>query len=171
MCNKYEDLIIFLIICELVIIAFIFIMIGLTIGEMEIKPWIEIAPNKQNEASEQDLEKRRVVYQENTYGAIISHYEESAVIIEAEVTAYNNTEEQTDSTPNIMASGATVYEGAIACPRWISLGTPVEIDGILYICEDRTSEKIDGIFDIFMFSKEEAIAYGKQLKEIKIIIK
>ena len=41
----------------------------------------------------------------------------------AVVSAYNNLPEQTDSTPDIMASGNRVYEGAIACPIWLPFGT------------------------------------------------
>ena len=88
--------------------------------------------------------------------------------VRAIITAYNPTEAQTDSTPNIMASNKEVYEGAIACPRYLKLGTLIEIDGKVYVCEDRTHKKNDGIFDILMFGEEEAINWGRQNKLINI---
>ena len=67
-----------------------------------------------------------------------------------------------------MASGSEVYSGAVACPSWIELGTVVKIDGTIYICEDRTSKRYEGRFDILMFSYEEAIAWGIRKKEVTI---
>jgi len=86
----------------------------------------------------------------------------------AVVTAYTPAPEETDDTPEIMASGAKVYKGAIACPRNIKLGTIVEIDGQTYRCEDRTHLKYNGRFDILMFSKKEAKEFGRQIKKVKI---
>jgi len=84
------------------------------------------------------------------------------------VTAYNPTVEQCDSDPTIMASGRTVYEGAIACPSWFDFGDKAEIDGESYTCEDRTATKHDGRFDIMMFSEWSAKQWGKQIKDVKI---
>lgn len=91
----------------------------------------------------------------------------------AKVTAYS----EVDSChyPNCtMASNKRAYVGAIACPRSIKLGTKVNIEGLGdYTCEDRTAEKYDGRFDIFMGYKEEAhikaLAFGKQTKKIIIL--
>lgn len=87
----------------------------------------------------------------------------------AEVTAYTNSVEETDSTPNITASGATVRDGIIACPRKYPFGTLVEIDGREYDCQDRMALRLDHRFDIFMFSKPDAIKFGISEKEVKII--
>ena len=67
-----------------------------------------------------------------------------------------------------MASGKQVYDGAIACPRAIKLGTAVEIDGIEYICEDRLSLKYDNRFDIWQQDYDTAITWGIREKEIII---
>ena len=88
--------------------------------------------------------------------------------IYATITAYNPTEAQCDNTPDIMASGARVYEGAIACPRELAFGTQVEIDGIIYTCEDRTAKRYNGRYDILMFDYQEAIEWGRQEKEVLI---
>lgn len=88
--------------------------------------------------------------------------------IEAEITAYQPIWQQTDNTPLIMASGKKVYRGAIACPIWLEFGTMVEIDGRVYICEDRMNRKYPNRFDILMFSYEDAKNWGIQTKTIKI---
>jgi len=88
--------------------------------------------------------------------------------ITATITGYNAEVGQTDATPNIMASGKNVYVGAIACPRKYPFGTKVEIDGIIYTCEDRLNIKYDNRFDIYFESYEDAINWGKQTKQIII---
>lgn len=55
----------------------------------------------------------------------------------------------------LMASGKRAYVGAVACPRDLELGTKVEIDGIEYTCEDRTSLTYDGRYDIFLGYEEK----------------
>jgi len=73
----------------------------------------------------------------------------------------------------IMASGKRAYIGAVACPREINLGTKVEINKTIYICEDRTALKFNGRFDIFMGYNQEAydkaIQFG--LQRLNVIIK
>ena len=68
----------------------------------------------------------------------------------AYVTGYNTVPEQTDSTPCIAASGANICgrRDVVACPRAVPLGTKVEIDGKMYVCEDRLAEKYDSRYDI-----------------------
>jgi hypothetical protein len=55
----------------------------------------------------------------------------------------------------LMASGKAVYEGAVACPYSLKLGTKVSINGKTYTCEDRYSKWLDAkrglpTFDIFV---------------------
>lgn len=70
--------------------------------------------------------------------------------VRAYVTGYNTVAGQTDDTPCISASMAFICgrSDAIACPRRISLGTYLEIRGVLYVCEDRLAKKYDSRFDI-----------------------
>jgi len=88
--------------------------------------------------------------------------------ITTEVSAYNPLPEQTDDTPFIMASGKRVYEGAIACPRWLEFGTEVEILGKRYICEDRMNIRYETNFDIFMWEYQDALNFGRKILEVKI---
>lgn len=89
----------------------------------------------------------------------------------AKITAYTKKETCPDRKC-IMANGKEAYIGAIACPRRIKLGTRAIIDGIEYICSDRTSLKYDGRFDIWFGETEEdyqrALKFGKQIKEVII---
>ena len=92
----------------------------------------------------------------------------------AEVTAYSNIENGGCDDPDcIMASGKKAYIGAVACPRSIELSTTVIIDGTPFMCEDRTSKKFDGRFDIFMgYGKEnykKAIQFGRQEKQVQVL--
>jgi hypothetical protein len=71
----------------------------------------------------------------------------------------------------LMASGRSVYEGAVACPRSLKLGTYVEINGRVYVCEDRYATWLDAkrgmpTFDIFSFSNP----HPKTVEEVKIIL-
>jgi len=70
--------------------------------------------------------------------------------VRAYVTGYNTLPGQTDDTPCTAASGADICgrTDAVACPRYISLGTHVEIHGSSYVCEDRLAKKYDSRFDI-----------------------
>jgi 3D (Asp-Asp-Asp) domain-containing protein len=89
-------------------------------------------------------------------------------IITATITGYNALPNQTQGDPNIMASGKNVYVGAIACPRKYPFGTKVEIDNVIYTCEDRLNIKYDNRFDIFFEHYEDAINWGKQTKQVII---
>ncbi len=72
------------------------------------------------------------------------------VYIETYVTGYNTVPTQTDGTPCIGAAGTYICgrKDVVACPRFLKLGTAVEIAGKRYVCEDRTSRKYRGRFDI-----------------------
>lgn len=89
---------------------------------------------------------------------------------QAEVTAYTASVDETDASPLIMASGKMVYLGAVACPRNIDLGEKIEIKGLgVYTCEDRMNIRYTNNFDIFMLTKAEALKFGRQKMEYKII--
>ena len=97
---------------------------------------------------------------------------ELAISIEATVTAYSSSEDETDDRPWEMASGRTVYEGAIACPSRFEFGTRIMIDETIYTCEDRMANRYrDGnYFDIWMGSKGDALQYGKQSLSVLVLL-
>lgn len=90
------------------------------------------------------------------------------------ITAYTLTIEQTDDTPCISASGLDVCKTdklICACPREYEFRTKFLIDGQVYHCEDRLSEKYDYRFDILMNDYDEALEWGKQILLVKRVIK
>lgn len=92
--------------------------------------------------------------------------------IMAIVTAYSSEVSQTDDTPEIMASGQRVFDGAAACPRFLDFKTKIIIDGKLYICHDRMAERYrDGnFFDLWFQDRDNAIQYGRQTKDVLILM-
>ena len=105
----------------------------------------------------------------NAQIAILAGFEPKKVSeVVARVSAYNNLPEQTDDTPNIMANGNMVYEGAVA-NNCLLFGTAVEINGKVYSVEDRMNKRYGcEYFDIFTFSYDEAVKFGRQKLSIKI---
>jgi 3D (Asp-Asp-Asp) domain-containing protein len=89
----------------------------------------------------------------------------------AEFSAYTARVEETDADPTTMASGKTVYVGAIACPAQYEFGTEIEIRGMgIYVCEDRMNIRYrhGEYFDIFFQSYNDAIQFGRQTLEYRV---
>lgn len=101
--------------------------------------------------------------------AMAGGYAQNPAIIKARVTAYTSSVEETDDTPFVAASGTSTRPGIIACPRKYPFGTIFEIQGRRYDCQDRMALKNDGMFDIWMSTKEEAYRFGTQELEVKIL--
>ena len=74
----------------------------------------------------------------------------------------------------LTAIGRDTQEGiTVACPRFIKLGTKVEILGKTYICEDRYSAYLDKLrklptFDIFLEKENLGKMPGKQIADVTI---
>ena len=125
------------------------------------------------EASESAKNTLRVI--ENAKAATIDQVEPEIVpsvkseALEAEFTAYNAEEAQTDADPFTMASGKKVYEGAIA-NNCLDFGTKIKVNGKIKIVEDRMNSRYDcDHFDIFMDSHAEAVAFGRQNLTYEVI--
>ncbi len=97
--------------------------------------------------------------------------------VEAVVTAYSVIESchfRDKEGRCLMASGKPVYRGAIACPNFLRLGQKVRIEGKIYTCEDKMSKRYrysrnPAYFDIFMWSYDQAILWGRQKKVVEIL--
>ena len=118
---------------------------------------------------------KKIVSEEATYNTTQTYYLSDGdiqfdkwTVDEAEVTAYTSSEDETDDTPHITASGTTTREGIVACPRDLEFGTEVIIEGTLYVCEDRMHFRNDGKYDIWMNSKDEAYEWGRKTVDVKI---
>ena len=102
------------------------------------------------------------------------HYEApkaDTIQVQAVVTAYTSSEDETDDTPEITASGARTRHGVVACPREYAFGTKVIIKGMEYECLDRMNPRYrdEQRFDIWMESKDEAFEWGKRELAVEII--
>lgn len=89
------------------------------------------------------------------------------------VTAYTNSTEETDSSPNITATNRAVYEGSVAVSQdlWnkrIFAGDRIciEKEGKCYIAEDCMHSRFTRKLDIFMYDKSVA----KNVKYISNIV-
>lgn len=112
---------------------------------------------------------------------LISIYEEKESNIDTyetyELTAYTAGVESTGKTSNhpeygITASGKKVKENkTIACPKSIDFGTEVYIPYFdnVFVCQDRGSAIKEGHIDIYMPSLVNALEFGRQKLEVKIL--
>lgn len=92
------------------------------------------------------------------------------VIVQATVTAYTSSVDETDEDPFITASGSTVRQGTLACPSKYKFGTIVEIEGEQYTCEDRMNKRYRHTerFDIWTLTKKDAFAWGNKQLLVKV---
>ena len=94
-------------------------------------------------------------------------YKEIKVI----TTAYSELDSCHTGSSCLMANGERAHLGAIAT-NFLSFGTRVEIDGIIYTVKDRHSKWLDDRIDIFtgwgIIGYNKAINYGKQIKTVKV---
>jgi hypothetical protein len=100
----------------------------------------------------------------------------------ASVSAYNPVAGQTDSDPDIVASGKKVQVGMVACSRDIPFGATVTMkfkSGKTFtgVCEDRMARKFDHAtnsalsmphFDILMFNYANAKQFGRQVASVSV---
>ena len=85
------------------------------------------------------------------------------------ITYYTNRSEETDSTPDITASGQGVRDGIVA-NNCLEFGDIVEIMGNRYIVHDRMNARYGcEYYDIFTFDLEFAKSFGSKVTEINII--
>jgi len=91
-------------------------------------------------------------------------------VVEAEVSAYTSSPDETWGDPFETASGARTRDGIIACPSRLEFGTKVEIEGKVYICEDRMAKRYrqGNYFDIWVENKEVAFAWGRKTVDVFI---
>ena len=93
-----------------------------------------------------------------------------------EITAYNNTPDQTDSSPNRTATGNMVAEGMIAISqdyfrKTIYPGDLVYIKKIKkwFVADDCKNARFSHSFDIFMFDVKQAHKFGKITSDVYVI--
>ena len=78
------------------------------------------------------------------------------------VTAYSSSEDETDSTPTLSASGESTHQGMVA-NNCLPFGTKVIMEGGTYYVEDRGALRHGCQWlDLWMPSKEAALQFGRQ---------
>lgn len=104
------------------------------------------------------------------YGNVAHYKAPETVRVEAVVTAYTSSSDETDEDPAVTASGENAGPGSIACPDRLSFGTKVEVAGRILICNDRMHKRYRDKehYDIWMASKEEAREWGRRQLAISI---
>lgn len=94
-------------------------------------------------------------------------------VVKAVITAYTSTPDQTDSTPDIAASGKHVYDGMIAA-NWLPFGTKVKIPALygdkIFTVDDRMNKRYGyGRMDVWLdVGRAEAIKFGVKRVEIEV---
>lgn len=93
-------------------------------------------------------------------------------VVEALVTAYSSSPEETDETPFITASGSKVRFG-VAAVNFLPLGAKIRLPKIfgdqIFVVEDRLHEKNSDRIDIWLPSKSEALEFGVKISELEIL--
>jgi len=88
------------------------------------------------------------------------------------ITAYSSSEDETDSTPFITASGKTVRDGIVAT-NLLPLGTKVRIPELfgdkVFVVEDRMSPRFQKTIDIWMQTKAKAIYFGLHYANVIVV--
>ncbi|EKD58875.1 MAG: protein YuiC [uncultured bacterium] len=85
--------------------------------------------------------------------------------------AYTASADECDNDLGITASGIKVQANrTIACPPEFPFGAKIEIEGMgTYICEDRGGAIKGNKIDIYMETKTEAFAFGRQNLMAKVV--
>ncbi len=88
------------------------------------------------------------------------------------VTAYSSTPEETDSTPFVTAQNTKVRDGIIAV-NFLPFGSKVKIPKLfgdkIFTVEDRMHARKKNFVDVWMPSKEDALAFGIYRAEIVLV--
>lgn len=92
-------------------------------------------------------------------------------IINATVTAYTSSVDETDDTPFETASGERTKDGVLACPPKYKFGTNVIIKNKVFVCEDRMNRRYHNQerFDMWVETKAEAFDWGVQNLQVEVI--
>lgn len=88
------------------------------------------------------------------------------------ITAYSSSADETDSTPNITASGTRTRDGVVAS-NLFPIGTRVKIPELFgektLVVEDRMHDRFTDRIDVWMPSKWQALRFGKKQAEVEVV--
>lgn len=123
----------------------------------------DLKKSKEEEKREKALER----FAEKRKSAI---YPEGKFIVNA--SAYTAAADECGKSDGITASGLMVKENeTIACPPQFPFGVKLKIEGMgTYICQDRGGAIKGNKVDIYMETKKEAFAFGRQNLLAEVIL-
>lgn len=89
-------------------------------------------------------------------------------VIFANVSAYTSDSDECGKNDGITASGVVARSHHTVAMDGVPFGTVVEIEGNLYVVEDRFGGGYTDRIDIFMDTKAEAFQWGRRRLDVKI---
>lgn len=96
--------------------------------------------------------------------------EQPKKVVIANCSAYTSSPDECGGkSDGITASGKKAVEGRTIAMDDVPLGTRVRIDGKEYVVEDRFGGDYENRIDIYVNSKEDAMKFGRQYKEVEIL--
>ena len=88
------------------------------------------------------------------------------------MTAYSSTEDQTDDTPFISATGEHVFDGMVAA-NFLPFNTHIQIPKMfgdkIFVVKDRMHPRFSDRVDVWFPDRESAMQFGKRTLEIVIL--
>lgn len=94
------------------------------------------------------------------------------LVVQVLVTAYSSTPDQTDDTPFTTANGTTVHTGVVAA-NWLPFGAHVRLPDHfgdqMFVVEDRMNQRFAKRLDIWMPTREEAVAWGARYVTVEVL--
>jgi len=129
--------------------------------------------------TQEDMQKERL-YDDARQEKILAQWEEKqrdkwsslpAESFTINASAYTAAADECGKSDGITASGVKVEEKrTLACPPTYPFGAKIEIDGHgVFVCEDRGGAIKGNKFDIYMETKKEAFAFGRQQLTARVV--
>lgn len=126
-----------------------------------------------NEFNFESLAKGRNAQKEKASEVKNSSTPQKELVGEFKLTFYSPTTDQTDSTPNITASGAEVKPGVTVAvdPRYWKLGTKFYVEGYGYVVAEDTGSMIKGprTMDVCVETRDQALKNGVQFRNVWVV--
>ena len=89
-------------------------------------------------------------------------------VVLCNISAYTASSDECGKNDGITASGVQAVAGRTIAMDGVPFGTEVEIEGHIYVVEDRFGGGYTDRIDIFMDTKAEAFRWGRRWLEVKI---
>lgn len=150
---------------------FFFLVKVIIIGFLLIKPshiargekvYEGVLQNRQQNISKEtdakaDAPVRHTVQKDRAYKVVMCN-----------ISAYTAHSDETGRGDGLTASGVYARAGRTIAMDDVPFGTRVEIEGHIYIVEDRFGGGYTNRIDIYMDTKEQAFRWGRRYLEVKI---